>query len=412
MRCRLFAVINFLCFIAFPSHAQKPLATLQVDNNPNQVHSFPFSFRLSKPAPPDAQLSLIEVRGGDRVNIPFQSRTVGKYREISFMVPPTKSTVPGKRVFQLIEKAPNSTVAAMRAVKSDGSLVISANKKNLLQYRFETLYPPAGVDSVFGRSAFIHPLWSPKGQVLTRIQPPDHYHHYGIWNPWTHILFEGDTVDLWNLNKKHGTVRFAGFKSIQEGPVFSSYSALHEHVVFKADKERVILNEVQTVTVYQPEDDAYIVDIDIELSCATPSPVLLLQYRYAGLGWRTTEQWNNQNSSVLTSEGNMRKNADGSKARWCLVQGTVDGVNAGVLMMSSPDNYSHPEPLRIWPENQYDRGDMFANFNPTKDRDWPLEPGKTYKLTYRLLVFNGNFNKEMSEAAWKNFSAPPVSPVK
>ena len=412
MRCRLFAVINFLCFITFPSYAQKPLATLQVDSDPNQVHSFPFSFRLSKPAAPDAQLSLIEVRGRDRVSIPFQSITNGKDRGISFMVPPAKSTVPGKRVFQLIEKAPTPTVAAMRAVKSEGSLVISANEKKLLQYRFETLYPPAGVDSVFGRGAFIHPLWSPQGQVLTRIQPPDHYHHYGIWNPWTHILFERDTVDLWNLNKKHGTVRFADFRSIQEGPVFSSYSALHEHVVFKADKEQVILNEVQTVTVYQPEDDAYIVDIDIELSCATQSPVLLLQYRYAGLGWRTTEQWNNQNSSVLTSEGNTRKNADGSKARWCLVQGTVDGTNAGVLMMSAPANYSHPEPLRIWPENQYDRGDMFANFNPTKDRDWPLEPGKTYKLTYRLLVFNGNFDKAMSEAAWKSFSAPPVHTIK
>lgn len=390
---------------AFYANAQKPLTTFQVDRQPNQFHAFPVSFRLSKPAPDDAKLSLVEVRGRDKVTIPFQSNTRGNDREITFMVPPPTSNATGKRIFQLIAKKHSPTVGAMRAAKSNGSLIISAGNKKLLQYQFETLYPPAGVDSVFGRGAFIHPLWSPHGQVLTRIQPPDHYHHYGIWNPWTHILFEGDTVDLWNLNKKHGTVRFADFKSIQEGPVLSSYRALHEHVVFsKGENEKVILNEYQTVTVYQPEDDAYIVDIDIELSCATQSPVLLLQYRYAGLGWRTTEQWNNQNSTVLTSEGNTRKNADGSKARWCLVQGTVDGVNAGVLMMSSPDNYSHPEPLRIWPENQYGRGDMFANFNPTKDRDWLLEPGKKYKLTYRLLVFNGNFDKGMSEAAWKNFS--------
>ncbi len=406
-RC-LFALLSVFLLFAFPSNAQKPLITLEVDSEPNQVHSFPFTFPFSKPAPPDSQLSLIEVRGREKVSIPFQSVNNGSSREISFMVPPLKSNVTGKRVFQLIAKKHSPTVGAMRATKSNGVLVISAGEKKLLQYQFETLYPPAGVDSVFGRGAFIHPLWSPKGQVLTRIQPPDHYHHYGIWNPWTHILFEGDTVDLWNLNKEHGTVRFADFKSIQEGPVFSSYSALHEHVVFK-ENEKVILNEYQTVTVYQPEDDAYIVDIDIELSCATQSPVLLLQYRYAGLGWRTTEQWNNQNSTVLTSEGNTRKNADGSKARWCLVQGTVDGTNAGVLMMSSPANYSHPEPLRIWPENQYDRGDMFANFNPTKDRDWLLEPGKTYRLTYRLLVFNGNFDKEMSEAAWKNFSTRVTS---
>src|SRR5690606_1150856 len=197
------------------------------------------------------------------------------------------------------------------ADKKDGDLVISSGGKNLLQYRYETMYPPAGVDSIFKRSAFIHPLWSPHGQVLTRIQPPDHYHHYGIWNPWTHILFDGDTVDLWNLNRKHGTVRFAGFKAIEQGPVFSSYSALHEHVVFKKGGEEVIMNEIQTITVYTPEENAYIVDIDIEMRCATNKPVTLLEYRYAGLGWRTTEQWDNQNSTVLTSEGNSRKNADG-----------------------------------------------------------------------------------------------------
>jgi hypothetical protein len=29
-----------------------------------------------------------------------------------------------------------------------------------------------------------------------RVQAPDHSHHYGLWNPWTKVLFEGDTVDF------------------------------------------------------------------------------------------------------------------------------------------------------------------------------------------------------------------------
>lgn len=387
--------------------AQKLIATLQIDAQSDQANAFPMTVKLNQQVPANAKWSLVEVQGKTKRSIPVQPTPDG---QITFLVPPNKANS-GKRTFELVELPPQTP--GMHARKSNGDLILSAGDKNLLQYRFETMYPPAGVDTVFKRSAFIHPLWSPHGQVLTRIQPPDHYHHYGIWNPWTHILFEGDTVDLWNLNQKHGTVRFGGFKAIQEGPVFSSYSALHEHVVFRENgQEQVILNETQTVTVYQPETDAYIVDIDIEMTCPTASPVLLLQYRYAGLGWRTTEQWNNQNSTVLTSEGNSRKNADGSKARWCLVQGAVDNTNAGVLMMSSLTNYCHPEPLRIWPENQYNRGDMFANFNPTKDRDWLLEPGKTYRLTYRLLVFNGAFDQSMSEAAWKNFATPPVYSLK
>lgn len=49
---------------------------------------------------------------------------------------------------------------------------------------------------------------------------------------------------------------------------------------------------------------------------------------------------------------------------------------------------------------------MFANFSPTKDKDWLLEPGKDYMLKYRLIVFNGNFTKEQAEAAWQSFATP------
>jgi hypothetical protein len=304
------------------------------------------------------------------------------------------------------------------AHRDDSSLTIENGRQQLLRYWFATVNPPAGVDSHFRRSGFIHPLWTPHGQALTRIQPPDHRHHYGLWNPWTHALFENDTVDFWNLGSKLGFVRFAKFISIVDGPVFSEFKVLHEHVVLKKDgSQKVAINEIQTVRVYRPADssDHYYLDITSQLSCATPSPVLLLTYRYGGLGWRATEVWNKENSQVLTSEGKDRKTADGSKARWCIVEGSLDslapghyGDYGGAVMLSSPSNYNHPEPLRIWPENSNGRGDLFANFDPTKDKDWLLEPGKTYTLHYRLVVFNGKFSKEQAESAWDYFATPPA----
>jgi len=223
-------------------------------------------------------------------------------------------------------------------------------------------------------------------------------------------LFEGDTVDFWNLGDKEGTVRFSSFISITNGPVFAEYEALHKHFVFKKDEiEKVALNELQSVRIYKPEEDQdyYLVDVNIELSCATKSPVLLLKYRYGGLGWRTTEQWNKNNSEVLTSEGKTRKDADGTKARWCIVQGDVDDDYAGMVIMSYPTNYNYPEPLRIWPENQNGRGDMFANFSPTKDKNWLLKPGKRFVLKYRFIVFNNYLTKEEAESAWQDFAKNP-----
>ena len=82
-------------------------------------------------------------------------------------------------------------------------------------------------------------------------------------------------------------------------------------------------------------------------------------------------------------------------------------------MMSYPGNYNHPEPLRIWPENSNkNRGDMFANFSPTKNMDWQLEPGRTYVLRYRLIVFNGEMSEENAETGWRHYATYPVVKVR
>jgi hypothetical protein len=359
------------------------------------------------------QLSLERITDKKGIPVRFQIVKNETSRSIHWLVEPLSDTE--KQVTYHLTKAKRQATPSpkMKAFKEGGTLTLKSDNRNLLRYQFAKLDPPAGVDPSYGRSGFIHPLWSPKGQILTRIQPQDHYHHYGIWNPWTHVLYKGDTLDFWNLNKKEATVRFAKFVTTSEGAVFSEYKALHEHVVLKNDADKVALNEIQGVRIYQPDGrDYYIADITIDMICADKVPFLILAHRYAGLGWRTTEQWDNKNSEVLTSENKSRKDADGSTARWCLVQGAIGNDYAGALMMSYPENYNHPEPLRIWPENQYDRGDMFANFSPTKNRDWELLPGKVYSLRYRFVVFNGKFNKEKSEAAWQYFANPIKVSVK
>ncbi len=218
-----------------------------------------------------------------------------------------------------------------------------------------------------------------------------------------------------HLARKQGTVRFANFISTTNGNVYAEYKALHEHVVFKKNgSEKVALNEVQSVRIYQPaiNQNYYIADITIQLNCASESPVLLLEYRYGGLGLRATKEWDKNNSRIITSEGRNREEADGSRAKWCMVQGTVNGDYAGLVMMSYPTNYNYPEPLRVWPEDMNNRGDVFLNFSPTKNMNWQLNPGKNYVLKYRLLVFNDPFPKEKAEAAWQNFAALPDIIVK
>lgn len=407
------SLLTLFCSLAINIYSQK-IATLEVNlSSATFGLDIPVSINLDEVTyTTDSLLNLFEVKGNNRTEIPFQIEQ-GDRRRLYWIVK-TDAGSTGKHIFELVQGKAKKYPLVMATV-NDGALTIHKGAQNLLQYQFKTLYPPKGVDTAYKRSGFIHPLWSPKGQILTRIQPPDHRHHYGIWNPWTHVAYEGDTIDFWNLNTKQGTVRFANFVSVEDGSVFSEFEALHEHVVFKkGGGEKVAMNELQNIKVYRPQEDQdfYIVDFDFNMNPATESPVKLLEYRYAGFGWRTTEKWDNKNSMVLTSEGKTRVDADGSKARWCIVQGAIDDAYAGVVMMSFPTNYNFPEPLRIWPQNQYNRGDMFANFCPTKDMDWLLKPRQNYLLKYRMLVYNGKVDKDKAESAWQYFAYPPKVTVK
>ncbi len=400
--------VVLLCVVVVASVNAQRVATMRATTTGKEQFSIPMQTALDAITTlPDSNLQLVEIRNGKKVNIPFQISSSANGRYLYWQIAPSVKT---NHVFELVRVAAPNNFPLMQASENKGALTIGDNGKELLQYHFETVYPPKGIDTAYKRSGFIHPLNTPSGHALTRINAPDHYHHWGLWNPWTHVRFENEVVDFWNLKDRKGTVRFSGFNTIEAGSVYSGFSALHEHIVFKKDgTEKIAINEVQTVRVYkaQPKDAYYILDITSQLSCAGPGPVLLLEYRYGGLGIRATEQWDNKNSTTLTSEGKDRKAADGSNARWCLTQGSLGADSGGLEMMSYPANYNHPEPLRVWPENMNGRGDVFLNFSPTKNKSWLLEPGKSYLLKYRFLIFDNKLTGTQAEEAWQSFAYPP-----
>ncbi|MDP4275472.1 MAG: PmoA family protein [Bacteroidota bacterium] len=407
MSCKKIFAIIFLTVFYINCKAQR-IATIEVALPKTAVNiCVPVQINLDAITfLPDSVLNLMEKSGENKVLVNFQIEN-GNQRTLNWLIEPKSGK--SKYVFELIKGKNNKEANRIQTKNENGSLIIENGTRNLVSYVYKTVMPPKNVDTAFRKSGFIHPLWSPGGQVLTRIQAPDHYHHYGIWDSWAHTIFEGDSIDFWNLRDKKGTVRCANVISSTGGPVFGQIQVLEEYVAFKKNHlNKVALNQMETIRVYQPKDPGYyIMDVTLDMSCASSSPVLLQTYRYGGLGWRTTEQWNNDNCEILTSEGRSRKDADNSCARWIVVQGNVDNDYAGALMMSYPGNFNHPEPLRIWPLNTNRRGDMYANFTPVKNKDWVLIPGHSYVLKYRFVVFNGHLAKEKAESAWTYYSALP-----
>lgn len=385
------------------------IAKISLDDVEFSQFAYPVSIDLNSITElPDSLLTLVNISGAQTNEIPFQLDNLNG-RKLIWMVKPKEGET--SYTYELRKSHKKSVVEQFLSLdQSEKALVIKKDGLDLWQYNQGLTMPPEGVPLAYARSGFVHPMRTPEGLSLTRIQPSDHYHHYGLWNPWTRVGYKNDTIDFWNLNDKQGTVRFANFINRTSGPVYADYKVLHEHVVLK-DREvpEVAFTEVQGVRIFaEKEDDGYyLADISIVMNTNPNDSLVLQEYRYGSLGWRATELWNRYNSEVITSEGLDRKSADGSLARWCIVQGELEDNYGAVVMMSFPTNFNHPEPLRIWPEDIYDRGDMYANFAPTKNKDWVLDAGKAYQLNYRFLVSSKKISPEEAEKAWKQFAKAP-----
>ena len=414
------AVITFVA--AAPSHAaakDAPLVITVAAGKTDRVNT-PVSLPLGKLSLPVGDLELFEwskpkVPNGNTIKL-LRATTIpvpcqvdpGPPRRLCWILP-GRTPAGTTRTF-VLTGAKIARIGGVSITKDAKALDISIGKVKVLRYNHAVVPVPKGVDPRYARGAFIHPLWSPDGQMLTDSRPKDHYHHLGLWHPWTGSKFEGRKTDFWDLRQGKGTVRFAKFLATASGPVFGGFTALQEHVVLNAKGgPKVALNESFSVMAWKlkKDPDGFLLDFVSTQRCASDSPLELAKYRYGGFGFRGNPQWGYKNSNYLTSEGKTRKDGHATRARWCIIHGRAKEGPAGVIFMSHPGNHAHPEPMRIW----NDRPEIFFNFCPVQKAPWTLKPGSDYVFRYRAYAFKGTVTAEDAERLWQDFANPPQATV-
>ena len=354
---------------------------------------------------PADKIRLVEVKGSQRIEVPVQLEAGSPPR--LWWILSGKTEAGTKRMYEVVEGG--IPVASGVSVKQNEKVLqIEKDGTKVLSYNHAIVPAPAGQSELYNRSGFIHPLWSPTGSVMTDIHPKDHYHHVGIWMPWTKTKFEGKEVDFWNLKAGQGTVRFKRFLSTTNGPVYGGFQAEHEHVALKTDEgEKVVLKEVWDVRVYNVggrQEGYWIWDFVSTQRCVADSPLHLTKYRYGGFGFRGAAEWKGESASYLTSQGRTRKDGHATRARWCDTAGVSDGQWKGVTHFSHPENFGHPEPMRIWPG--FDQ-EVFFNWAPVQLGDFELKPGRDHVFRYRLYVHEGKVDVENTERLWNDYAHPP-----
>jgi hypothetical protein len=344
-----------------------------------------------------ADLQLRHEETGETV--PLQ---IGPYREAWAVLP----AIPAQKAIRYrIEPSLKGAAADRATATRDGSRVrVALDGKPALAYVGEPLRLPPGVEDVYERGGYIHPVQTPSGRRVTEDYPLDHKHHHGIWAAWTSTRFGGRSPDFWNMADRKGRVEFERLARVWSGPVAAGFEARHRYMDLLAPTATTVLLEDWRVVAYPPvagARPAHVFDLAITQTLTGATALELPTYRYGGVGMRGRREWDGKDKAFfLTSTGRGRVTGHGTRATWVHMSGDVDGQRAGLAMLSAPDNIQSPQPTRIHPT------EPFFNFAPQQAGPFAIRPGEVFRMRYRFVVMDGPPDATLLDAMWQDYASP------
>lgn len=372
-----------------------------------EAGELPRSFAwLEVPLPPTvrgADLQLRDEQSGDVV--PVQ---IGPDRELRALVPrlPAERAV-SYRIEPALRPSAPDRVTATREVSR---VRVAVDGRPMFTYVGEPGPLPGGIEEVFLRGGYIHPVLTPSGRRVTEDYPPNHKHHHGIWTAWTSTRIDGRAPDFWNMGDRKGRVEFERLGHAWSGPLAAGFETRHRYMDFLAPVPTTRLLETWKVVAYAwPAEDraAHVFDLTVRQELVGTSPLELPTYRYGGVGMRGRHEWDGADKTFfLTSTGRGRVPGHGTRATWVHMSGDVEGRRAGIAMLSHPDNVRSPQPMRIHPT------EPFFNFAPQQAGPLTIRPGELFTLRYRFIVTDGPPDAAWLDAMWQAYALPPRASVR
>ena len=267
----------------------------------------------------------------------------------------------------------------------------------------------------------LFPIITASGKTLTRGFPPkpgeatDHPHHVGHWFNYGDV----NGLDFWNNSEKKpfqkpafGHIEHQEMVSMKDG---KNKASLKVKALWKSLENKVILTE-ETEFLFSSEGTTRIIDRITTLK-ANDVDVLFRDNKEGMIAFRVTKElelpkqkpaeYSDSQGNVtkvqadttgeiagnyISSEGITGEKVWGTRGRWVVLEGIIEGENVALSIIDHPGNVGYPT---YW----HARGYGLFSANPLgqealsggRDKlNFSLKAGESVTFKYRLLVHSGN----------------------
>ena len=323
-------------------------------------------------------------------------------KELVFLLKDT--LLPGQtEVFRFVHSS-HRDKQFVTAEKTDSGILVKNGDKPVFFYHTSEKYPGGDTGSVYKRSGFIHPLYTPGGKILTDDFPVGHTHQHALFSAWVNTVFKGEKTDFWNQHQLTGTAKHVAVEEVKSGPVCVQ---LKLRLAQESLKYGTVLNEQWELRVYNLPG-IFLFDLHVEQTNVTPDTLFLPKYIYGGMALRGAARWNKEDTAhfeeqwkVINAAGEENDAANHKPARWVQVSG-MNTADNGLAVFDHPTNFRYPQPVRVHPSMPY-----FV-FSPVINEGFSIAPGGKYKAQYRYFTYAGYPGKNRLLQEEQNWISTPI----
>jgi len=300
-----------------------------------------------------------------------------------------------------------------------GQIIMSDEGKPVLRYNYKTVYEKDALDTLAAnryivtpndtfmanpsiyavpRSNYIHPIYGPEGEMLTRDWSKDHPHHRGIYWAWPEVEFGSKRGDLHALQIVFA--RPTGRIKLQNGADFAQIEAEN---LWMWNDSIPIVREVAVIRAYRSTPKGRIIDLAFRFVALKDSITIARRETklYGGLNVRMQTPKFQEITAYSDSSYRVPRRA------WSDLSGlfTGAGKTSGLMIIQHKQNPDYPGDWVQYPELSWCQPTF-----PASGTRYALVRGKPLMLHYRLYVHAGNKpDSNLSSALWDTFNAESTS---